>query len=325
MWEKIKVDVMTKSMLYFIDAEDQLTIMHVNDSKDLRTHFNELKQHFELMTKRHDNLVRMGSKISDTRFATLIMSSLPPSYCSAIQTITAAERMGAMQGTASKAKMLPDDLVNFFVEEVHHPLIDHERSKVTDSVLVALAKNTKGSNSSKGNRKPKTTPDVRCENCSKGGHTKADCWAKGSDKEGQGLRQGPRQGKAKKPEKSDDAAIVADNMPNNEDLFTFTCTSDLSALAESINIPQGHLNACIDSGTSNHYCPDRAKFINYRLITGHTMMTTDSWRLQAAGIGDVHIQLLNGTGKMKALLKKAVHTPDMAFTLISISHLDQAT
>jgi len=56
----------------------------------------------------------------------------------------------------------------------------------------------------------------------------------------------------------------------------FTCTSDLSALAESINIPQDHLNACIDSGISYHYCPDHAKFINYRLITGCTMMTADS-------------------------------------------------
>jgi len=39
----------------------------------------------------------------------------------------------------------------------------------------------------------------------------------------------------------------------------------------------------------------------------------------AVGIGDVRIELPNGTGKTQTLLKEAVYVPEMAFTLISIS------
>ena len=41
-------------------------------------------------------------------------------------------------------------------------------------------------------------------------------------------------------------------------------------------------------------------------------------------MGDLHLDLLNGSGKTSIIFKNAVHTPDMAFTLISISHLDKA-
>ena len=126
MWEIVKTDATTKSTLYLIDAEDQLTTMRVSDSDDPCTHLTELKQHFETMVKRRDNLIQMGSTLLDTRFSTIIMSSLPSSYRPAIQTITAAEKIGATQGTATKLKMLPTDLINFFTEEVHHHVIEHE-------------------------------------------------------------------------------------------------------------------------------------------------------------------------------------------------------
>ena len=74
MWEKVKTEATTKSTLYLIDAEDQLANMWVGDSDNPRTHFTELKQHFELMTKHHDNLIQMRSSISPTHFSTMIMS-----------------------------------------------------------------------------------------------------------------------------------------------------------------------------------------------------------------------------------------------------------
>ena len=41
-------------------------------------------------------------------------------------------------------------------------------------------------------------------------------------------------------------------------------------------------------------------------------------------MGDLHIELPNGSGKMKMLFKNAIHAPDMAFTLISVSQLNKA-
>ena len=60
MWEQIKKDATTKSTLFFIDAEDQLSSMHLTESNDPQSHLNNFKQHFELMMKHNDNLMEMG-------------------------------------------------------------------------------------------------------------------------------------------------------------------------------------------------------------------------------------------------------------------------
>jgi hypothetical protein len=53
-------------------------------------------------------------------------------------------------------------------------------------------------------------------------------------------------------------------------------------------------------------------------------MMADGRMLTTASVGDLHIDLPNGSDKTKTILKNAVHAPDMAFTLISISQLDKA-
>jgi hypothetical protein len=53
-------------------------------------------------------------------------------------------------------------------------------------------------------------------------------------------------------------------------------------------------------------------------------MMADGRMLTTASVGDLHIDLPNGLDKTKTILKNAVHAPDMAFTLISISQLDKA-
>ena len=52
-----------------------------------------------------------------------------------------------------------------------------------------------------------------------------------------------------------------------------------------------------------------------------TDLLADGHTLRVVGIGDV---LPNGPKHTKAILKKAIYTPDMAFTLVSISWLDNA-
>jgi hypothetical protein len=67
MWDAVKQDATTKSTLYIIDAEDELLSMQCNDSTDTKTHLADLKDHFNLMLQRHNNLAGMGSALSDTR------------------------------------------------------------------------------------------------------------------------------------------------------------------------------------------------------------------------------------------------------------------
>ena len=118
-WDEVKNDSMMKSTLYIIDAEDQLASMRCTESTDPKTHLTEIKAHFELMMKRHDNLTSMGLTLSDTRFNTMIMTSLPPSYRPTLQTITAATK-------ANRTTMTPMDLIAFFIEEAEHHMIEEE-------------------------------------------------------------------------------------------------------------------------------------------------------------------------------------------------------
>ena len=70
----VKADATTRSILFLLDAEDQLASMKLTDNTDLKTHLSELRDHFQLMMHRHDNLLKMGSTLSDSHFNTIIMS-----------------------------------------------------------------------------------------------------------------------------------------------------------------------------------------------------------------------------------------------------------
>ena len=117
--------------------------------------------------------------------------------------------------------------------------------------------------------------------------------------------------------------VVADDN-QRDDLFAFTCMSNYVAVAKMLNVPRSKLGTCMDSGALKHYCPDWSKFMDYKSIECE-ITTANGGTLKTAGMGNLHIELPNGSGKMKTILKNAIHTPEMAFTLISISRLDKAS
>src|ERR1700678_3724114 len=308
MWKVVTDDATSKSTLYLLNAEDQLTSMKLADDEDPKTHLSELKQHFQLMLQRQDNLIKIGSTMSETRFNIIIMSSLPESYRPTLQTITASERMSKLSGDKSSV-MKSDDLISFIIEEAQHRVINDERTKTAESALAARLKKAGKS------EKDEDDHDVTCDNCKKPGHTKEQCYLKGGGSEGQGPRQ-------KRKAKKSETATVATN-DDERDLFAFTCSSDYAAVAERFEMLKSRLGTCMDSGASMDYCPDRARFTNYKSIQ-RKIMTADGRTLMAIGSGDLHIELPNGSGKTKVVFKNAIHAPEMAFTLISISLLDQA-
>ena len=158
-------------------------------------------------------------------------------------------------GGTSTNKMKPNDLMNFFIEEAQHCVINAEHSADGGSVLAVQGKKGKHSY---GNKREKSKSGVSCENCSKPGHTKPDCYSKGGGKEGQWLKQKDHKKGAKKMDESAAGAETED-----EELFAFTCTSDYTSLANALQLLKDQYGACIDSGSSSHYCPDQNKFENY--------------------------------------------------------------
>ena len=79
----------------------------------------------------------------------------------------------------------------------------------------------------------------------------------------------------------------------------------------------------MDSGASRVYSPDHLKFANYRMVDSSITMA-DGRKLKAIGMGDLDIELPNGSKTTNMMFKDAVHAADMAFTLISISRLDKS-
>ena len=188
MWDAVKADATTKSTLFLLNVEDQLTSMKLAENSDPKVHLTEVKQHFQLMGQRHNNLLKMGSTISDSRYNTIIMTSLPELYRPTLQTITAAEQASTLLSTSSSRAMKPDDLITFITEEAQHRVINDECTKNVESALAALGKKQRTGKHCSNRGKEKSTPSATCENCKNTGHTKADCWEKGGGKEGQGPR-----------------------------------------------------------------------------------------------------------------------------------------
>ena len=98
--------------------------------------------------------------------------------------------------------------------------------------------------------------------------------------------------------------------------------SNYIEVTNALNIPKSQLRACINSRASQHYSPDCDAFMNYCPINNTTITTADGCKLKAAGRGNVQIELLNSVKCTKTTIKEAIHTPDMVFTLISVSQLN---
>jgi hypothetical protein len=246
--------------------------MELADNDNPKTPLSELKQHFQMMQQRRENLIKIGLTMSEQCFNIIIMSSLPESYRPTLQTITALEHVSRLSGSQSTAMRL-DDLIAFILEEAHHRVINDKRNKNTK---LALASRTKGTEKPNNKRKGKLKLDVTCDNCKKQGYTIEQFYSKGGGSEGQGPR---RKAKAKESK----TAVVAVNDEKGE-LFAFTCTSDYAAVAERIDVQKSHLGTCIDSGASHDYCLDCSKFSSYKSIEHQIMHWT--WPLHSSPLAD---------------------------------------
>ena len=108
-----------------------------------------------------------------------------------------------------------------------------------------------------------------------------------------------------------------------DNLFVFTWTSNYANVTNVLNIPKLWLGACIDNRTSHHYSPHHNAFTDYCPIHNQSITTVDGQKLKVVSMGNIIIKLPNGVKHTKDHLKDTIYTPDMAFTLISVSRLDE--
>jgi len=241
------------------------------------------------------------------------MSSLPESYRPTLQTITTAERASKLSGESSR-RMKPDDLIAFLIEGAEHRVINDKCTKTAETAFAARTKKGGRSKGKQADNAAKSESDVTCSNCKRTGHTGDDCWSKGGGKEG----QGPKQKKSTKTE----SAVIAVN-DDDDTLFAFACKSDHVDVAEALQLPKSRLGTCIESAATRNFSPDHSQFTNYRPIE-REITTANGRSLKAVSMGDLYIDLPNGSKRTRTVFKNAIHAPEMAFTLISIGRLDKA-
>ena len=190
-------------------------------------------------------------------------------------------------------------------------------------------------------KKDKDKRKVECHNCHKKGHMKADCWAKGGGKEGQGPRQrggasdSAASASAGKDKDAIEAWVVIDGADFEESWAAIEEVTGpeefqltVAAAGGSVPMQAGRVRTAApelyDSGASRHMTPLRNRFATYQEITPRPITAADKRVFYAIGIGDVVIDVPNGESSTQITLKDVLHAPDMGATIVSISHIAKA-
>ena len=75
---------------------------------------------------------------------------------------------------------------------------------------------------------------------------------------------------------------------------------------------------CLDAGATDHMCPDRSLFKNYKPL-GKKVMMTNGTVMHAIGVGDVSVLAFDGKTWKERMLMNTLHVPESKFYLFSMA------
>jgi len=79
----------------------------------------------------------------------------------------------------------------------------------------------------------------------------------------------------------------------------------------------------VDSGSMCHMSWYRVDFTNFRELPTRTFQAANKQCFSTVGLGDLMINLLNGTTRTQLTLQDVVYAPDVGYMLVSVSKLDE--
>ena len=292
-WEKLVSIMEKKGDLIQVSILSKLQTMVCLEDDDVRAHLAN-------MSELKEQLEGMGAPISDPSFAAMIRKSLPASFRSLLQTLSATARV-------NKKILTSDEIIAAIHEEADEQKVHKEADKAAENAAMIAA------HSKKRDEKKK----VKCANCKRTGHKKEDCYRKGGGKEG----QAPWEKKTKDSDAKANAAESTDADEDDVSLAVQCCpTEPLEALA---SVPsEGHV--IIDSGATRHFTPNRSDLTNFSEIPPRPIKAANGLLLQATGRGDLKLLLPMGKGcqPTKVTLRNVYYAPDFAFTMVSVGTMD---
>lgn len=330
MWNAIKAIFETRSEMASIDLRQKLQSIRMSDEGDARAHMTHL-------IDIREQLAALGATLTDKEFAGILLGSLPPSYRSVMQAITAAaDQMGTPITSDRVIRLVNDEY-------------DNRARYKNNSNDEAFAANT---------QKRRNMRDVECYNCHKLGHVRSDCRGKGGGKEGQRPPRrndnGNNDGRSNRSQntrgdnRSQHNNRTNDNRNNdnrnsdNRNDSANAAEPDIGAWAaiEEIEDDEFYTESVYttapttrqpgaeielyDSGASRHMSPFRHRFRNFHSIPPRAITAADHRTFYATGTGDLQIDVPNGDTTTPIILRDTLYAPDMALTIISISRINSA-
>ena len=297
------------------------------------------------MAEMYELLSEMGMPLTDEAYCSYIRSSM--SHIQSFQNLFTS--IDVIVETGGKS-LPPSALIN----QIHAQWKGDKVAKHAEQLMEGTAMVAKGWRS-KAKGKQRDSKKT-CKNCKKKGHSADECFAEGGGQADNTPKWWKnQQKKMKEVDKSkrerEKTANAASRDSDNESLTTdsehaalawsqppiftthaLTCTSEFVNLSVSDTAntaspkSQGEI---LDMGASAHFSAKRSKFINLRELTSSDMSlirTTDGNSFRALGRGDfrTEFQMEPGQKPTPITLEDMYYSPKMAFTLVSVSHLDKA-
>ncbi len=270
-WDNLKALFEGKSRTILVDLGRKLQATHCGEDDDVQAHFSNL-------ANLHDKLAVLGRTVGNDKYIMVLIGSLPPCYDSPIDALTSSCDI-------NNKDITPSAVIRSTTRE-YEKCVLHKENKSQEEAFSTEAK------------KKAKNKDIECYNCKKKGHIKAECWAKGGDKEGQGPKRSKDCGtndKNKRKGKDTANAVQADS--SSDKSWAVIVTVDDPSLGEEQSLEGLGLSLSAsttdpiseaeiyDSGTSG-ICPpsttDSAICDPFLLGQSQQLIIANSMQLQLA-------------------------------------------
>jgi len=243
-WQALTKDFQNKSRMISMDLRRRLQQQHCAEKGNVRAHFATLRT-------MHEDLSSMEHPPTDDDFYAILLGSLPSGY---EPFISALNTMSSVLGMYLSS----DDLMQTLSDEYDCRNISKTSKREENSAFHA----------GESSRKGKTL--LKCFNCQKKGHKKADCWAEGGGKAGQGLRgrgkgdgkdDGKGKGKESAASATGDMAWMA-MLDDSDDSDCESLTSSFGPCPSLDELLDGVLDDNFDNVSVADSCPDLQQMIS---------------------------------------------------------------
>ena len=325
-WETICKEHENKTQIFRMEMSRRIYSQRCTEAEDIRNHF-------AYMLRLREELAATGEILPEANFTSLLCNSLPPSYGNVI---TSAFSSAAINNTLPTTQQI----ISIVQTEQSRRQIA-EGGIPGSSTSVALYTNPKGPSASKrGKKKPNRCTNTKCKY--RHTHDFKDCRSEGgpqhasnplpvrntqNSNQGQNRPQnqngqgGRNAGQMMRANVAQEATQPAE--PTEINLALSSSTSIGIAGIAANGDPLERLEV-YDSGATCHMSPYIDAFIDFEFITPKPICAANNQIFQAVGKGDMQVKIPNGDSFTSATLHDVLYAPDIAFTLISLTHVDKA-